>query len=119
MQQGAQLLLPLRGEDQLTGLGLVGLLLQTLQPSLVERFDGVADALYRASHGLGDFRRSLACGTGEHDLTTPQGERFARAQAGLELRRSSEVKDRTKIGGFISPSSQAKRLRTMSALVMH
>src|SRR5262249_41110984 len=26
-----------------------------------------------------------ACGTGEHDLTTPQGERFARAQAGLEL----------------------------------
>jgi len=72
-------------EDGLRVFGSVFLLGQAADSLTGERADGVVDGSDRAANPPGDLGGSLAFGTGQEDLGTPQRERLATTKSGLEL----------------------------------
>jgi len=71
-------------KDRLGVLGSAFLLVQAARPFRPEGMDGVADGADGAADLRGDPGRSLAVGAGQEDLSTPERERRATAEPGLE-----------------------------------
>jgi hypothetical protein len=71
-------------EDRSDVLGTVLLLGQAADPFVSEGVDGVVDGADGTANPRGDGGGALAVGTGQEDLGTPERERLAAAEPGLE-----------------------------------